>query len=321
MNHDLLMKRCINLGKKVLGKTYPNPNVGALLFYDGKIISEGFTQEHGKNHAEINAIKKVNDKEILKKSTLYVTLEPCSHHGKTPPCCEAIYNNNIKKVIIGINDPNKLVNGRGISFLISRNIDVKTNILENECKKLHKRFLTFQNKKRPYVILKWAESFDGFISPINKKNKRPYWISNKFSRQLVHKWRSQEHGILIGGQTYINDSPILNSRLWDKNDPKKFVLSNSINMKDSKFLKINYKSNLSAKQICEELYKNDIQSVIVEGGTRTITTFIEDGIWDEARIIISSKTLKEGTTSPKIQGKITRQFELSQDEVKFFIPN
>jgi len=321
MNHDLLMKRCINLGKKVLGKTYPNPNVGALLFYDGKIISEGFTQEHGKNHAEINAIKKVNDKEILKKSTLYVTLEPCSHHGKTPPCCEAIYNNNIKKVIIGINDPNKLVNGRGISFLRKKNIDVKTGILQSECKKLHKRFLTFQNKKRPYVILKWAESFDGFISPINKKNKRPYWISNKFSRQLVHKWRSQEHGILIGGQTYINDSPILNSRLWDKNDPKKFVLSNSINMKDSKFLKINYKSNLSAKQICEELYKNDIQSVIVEGGTRTITTFIEDGIWDEARIIISSKTLKEGTTSPKIQGKITRQFELSQDEVKFFIPN
>tara|TARA_B100001027_G_scaffold193690_1_gene149104 strand:- start:307 stop:1272 length:966 start_codon:yes stop_codon:yes gene_type:complete len=321
MNHDLLMKRCIDLGKKALGKTYPNPNVGALLFYDGKIISEGFTQEHGKNHAEINAIKKVNDKEILKKSTLYVTLEPCSHHGKTPPCCEAIYRKHIKKVMIGINDPNKLVNGRGISFLRKKNIDVKTGILQSECKKLHKRFLTFQNKKRPYVILKWAESFDGFISPINKKNKRPYWISNKFSRQLVHKWRSQEHGILIGGQTYINDSPILNSRLWDKNDPKKFVLSNSINMKDSKFLKINYKSNLSAKQICEELYKNDIQSVIVEGGTRTITTFIEDGIWDEARIIISSKTLKEGTTSPKIQGKITRQFELSQDEVKFFIPN
>ncbi len=321
MNHDLLMKRCIDLGKKALGKTYPNPNVGALLFYDGKIISEGFTQEHGKNHAEINAIKKVNDKEILKKSTLYVTLEPCSHHGKTPPCCEAIYRKHIKKVMIGINDPNKLVNGRGISFLRKKNIDVKTGILQSECKKLHKRFLTFQNKKRPYVILKWAESFDGFISPINKKNKRPYWISNKFSRQLVHKWRSQEHGILIGGQTYINDSPILNSRLWDKNDPKKFVLSNSINMKDSKFFKINYKSNLSAKQICEELYKNDIQSVIVEGGTRTITTFIEDGIWDEARIIISSKTLKEGTTSPKIQGKITRQFELSQDEVKFFIPN
>ena len=121
MNHDLLMKRCIDLGKKALGKTYPNPNVGALLFYDGKIISEGFTQEHGKNHAEINAIKKVNDREILKKSTLYVTLEPCSHYGKTPPCCEAIYNKQIRKVVIGINDPNKLVNGSGISFLRNNN--------------------------------------------------------------------------------------------------------------------------------------------------------------------------------------------------------
>ena len=321
MNHDLLMKRCIDLGKKALGKTYPNPNVGALLFYDGKIISEGFTQEHGKNHAEIDAIKKVNDREILKKSTLYVTLEPCSHYGKTPPCCEAIYNKQIKKVVIGINDPNKLVNGRGISFLRNNNIDVKTNILEIECKKLHKRFLTFQNKKRPYVILKWAESFDGFISPINKKNKRPFWISNKFSRQLVHKWRSQEHGILIGGKTYIDDSPILNSRLWDNNDPKKFVLTNNTNIKDSKFLKINYKNKLSAKQICEELYKSDVQSVIVEGGTKTLTTFINDGIWDEARIIQSSKTIVEGIKSPKIQGKIKSELELSNDRIKFIVSN
>ena len=321
MNHDLLMKRCIDLGKKALGKTYPNPNVGALLFYDGKIISEGFTQEHGKNHAEINAIKKVNDREILKKSTLYVTLEPCSHYGKTPPCCEAIYNKQIRKVVIGINDPNKLVNGRGISFLRNNNIDVKTNILEDECKKLHKRFLTFQNKKRPYVILKWAESFDGFISPINKKNKRPFWISNKFSRQLVHKWRSQEHGILIGGKTYIDDSPILNSRLWDNNDPKKFVLTNNTNIKDSNFLKINYKNKLSAKQICEELYKSDVQSVIVEGGTKTLTTFINDGIWDEARIIQSSKTIVEGIKSPKIQGKINSELELSNDRIKFIVSN
>ena len=321
MNHDLLMKRCIDLGKKALGKTYPNPNVGALLFYDGKIISEGFTKEHGKSHAEINVIKKVNDIEVLKKSTLYVTLEPCSHHGKTPPCCEAIYNKNIKKVVIGTNDPNKLVNGKGISFLRNNNVSVKTNILEDECKKLHKRFLTFQNKKRPYVILKWAETSDGFISPINKQNKRPFWISNKYSRQLVHKWRSQEHGILIGGQTYIDDSPILDSRLWDNNNPKKFILTSSINFKDSKFIKINHKSNLSAKQICDQLYKNNIQSVIVEGGTKTQSTFINDGIWDEARIIQSSKTIIEGVKSPKIQFKIRKEFQLSNDKIKFMISN
>jgi len=316
MNHDLLMKRCVSLGLKALGNTYPNPNVGALLFYDGKIISEGFTKEHGKNHAEINVMNKISDNEVLKKSTLYVTLEPCSHYGKTPPCCEAISNKRIKEVIVGINDPNKLVNGRGINYLKNNNIKVKTGILENECKKLHKRFLTFQNKKRPYIILKWAETLDGFISPKKQKNNRPYWISNIFSRQLVHKWRSQEHGILIGGKTYENDSPILNSRLWDNNNPEKFILTNNKNFKDSNYNKINDKNLFTVNEISNYLYNKNIQSIIVEGGSKTIENFINKGVWDEARIIQNSKELNDGVKSPKINGRLENEFQIMDDNIK-----
>ena len=320
MNHDLLMKRCVSIGLKALGNTYPNPNVGALLFYDGKIISEGFTKEHGKNHAEINVINKISDNEVLKKSTLYVTLEPCSHHGKTPPCCEAISNKKIKEVIVGINDPNKIVNGRGINYLKNNNIKVKTGILEKECKKLHKRFLTFQNKKRPYIILKWAETIDGFISPRNQKNNRPYWISNIFSRQLVHKWRSQEHGILIGGKTYENDSPILNSRLWNNKNPEKFILTNNKNFKDPNYTKINDKDFFTVHEICDYLYNKNIQSIIVEGGSKTIQNFIDKGIWDETRIIQNSKELNDGVKSPKINGRMKNEFQLMDDNIKIIYP-
>ena len=320
MNHDLLMKRCISLGLKALGNTYPNPNVGALLFYDGKIISEGFTKEHGSNHAEINVINKISDNEVLKKSTLYVTLEPCSHYGKTPPCCEAISNKKIKEVIVGINDPNKLVNGRGINYLKNNNIKVKSGILENECKKLHKRFLTFQNKKRPYIILKWAETLDGFISPKKQKNNRPYWISNIYSRQLVHKWRSQEHAILIGGKTYENDSPILNSRLWDNNNPEKFILTNNKNFKDSNYNKINDEDLFTVNEISDYLYNKNIQSIIVEGGSKTIENFINKGIWDEARIIQNSKELNDGVKSPKINGRLKNEFQLMDDNIKIICP-
>ena len=320
MNHDLLMKRCISLGLKALGNTYPNPNVGALLFYDGKIISEGFTKEHGKNHAEINVMNKISDNEVLKKSTLYVTLEPCSHYGKTPPCCEAISNKRIKEVIVGINDPNKLVNGRGINYLKNNNIKVKTGILENECKKLHKRFLTFQNKKRPYIILKWAETLDRFISPKKQKNNRPYWISNIYSRQLVHKWRSQEHAILIGGKTYENDSPILNSRLWDNNNPEKFILTNNKNFKDSNYNKINDEDLFTVNEISDYLYNKNIQSIIVEGGSKTIENFINKGVWDEARIIQNSKKLNDGIKSPKINGRLKNEFQLMDDNIKIICP-
>ena len=237
MNYELLMQRCVDIGNSVLGHTYPNPNVGALIYKDGKIISEGYTGSPGQNHAEINAIENINDKKYLENSTMVVTLEPCSHYGKTPPCTKKIIESKIKTVIIGCKDPNLLVNGSGIDQLINNNIDVKVGVLEKECLELHKRFFTFQTKKRPYIILKWAETDDGIISPNHKNNNRPYWISNDVSRQYVHKWRSQEHAILVGSKTVDFDNPLLNSRNWDNNNPIKIVIGNpKIKSKDTLYI-------------------------------------------------------------------------------------
>ena len=318
MDHQNLMQRCIDLGQKALGKTYPNPNVGCLLFYDGKIISESFTSKHGGNHAEINVINNVDDYDILKKSTLFVTLEPCSHYGKTPPCCNAIFKKNIKNVIIGCKDPNVLVNGGGINFLKDNNVSVKYGVLEDECKELHKRFFTFHKKRRPYIILKWAETNDGFISPTKNKSGRPYWISNNFSRQLVHKWRSQEHAILVGGATYRIDNPILDSRHWDKNNPSKFVITKNGKIQNKNFEIISNNHKVKIDELNKSLFKKNIQSIIVEGGKKTLDLFIKNNCWDEARIIKNEKKLFKGLKSPKINFKPNNEFKINDDLVQIF---
>ncbi len=318
MNHQKLMQRCINLGEKALGKTYPNPNVGSLLFYDGKIISESFTSEYGKNHAEINVMNKINDNDILKKSTLFVTLEPCSHFGKTPPCCNAIFNKKIKNVVIGCKDPNKLVNGGGINFLKSNNVNVEYGILEKECKDLHKRFFTFHKKKRPYIILKWAETSDGFISPPLNKSGRPFWISNKFSRQLSHKWRSKEHAILVGGQTFEIDNPILNARNWDCNDPHRFILTKSKKIYTNNFEIISNKKHLTVSEINDILFEKNIQSIIIEGGKKTIEMFINSNCWDEARVVVSKNKLNSGITSPVLNSRLIKEIMIDGDSIQFY---
>ena len=317
MNYELLMQRCVAIGNSALGHTYPNPNVGALIYKDGKIISEGYTGSSGQNHAEINAIENINDKKYLENSTMVVTLEPCSHYGKTPPCTKKIIESKIKTVIIGCKDPNLLVNGSGIDQLINNNIDVKVGVLENECLELHKRFFTFQTKKRPYIILKWAETDDGIISPKHKNNNRPYWISNDISRQYVHKWRSQEHAILVGSKTVDFDNPHLNSRNWDNNSPIKIVIGNpKIKSKDT--LYIHNGNDLNIENITNFLHKKNIQSVLVEGGNKTLKTFIENNIWDEARVFVSNKTFKEGIKAPKFD---TDQYEKIGDNKLYTIFN
>ena len=313
------MQRCINLGEKALGKTYPNPNVGSLLFYDGKIISESFTSEYGKNHAEINVINKINDNDILKKSTLFVTLEPCSHFGKTPPCCNAIFNKKIKNVVIGCKDPNELVNGGGINFLKSNDVNVEYGILEKECKDLHKRFFTFHEKKRPYIILKWAETIDGFISPSINKSGRPFWISNKFSRQLSHKWRSKEHAILVGGQTYEIDNPILNARNWDSNDPLRFILTKNKKIHNNNFEIISNKKHLTVNEINDILFEKNIQSIIIEGGKKTLEMFINSNCWDEARVVISKNKLNSGTKSPVLNSRLIKEIMIDGDSIQFYL--
>ena len=312
------MQRCINLGEKALGKTYPNPNVGCLLFYDGKIISEGYTSQAGQNHAEVNVINKINDSDILRKSTLYVTLEPCSHHGKTPPCCNAIFNKNIKRVVVGCKDPNELVNGGGIKYLNNKGVKVKVGVLENECRELHKRFFTYQNKKRPYIILKWAETSDGFISPLKNNTGRPFWISNKYTRQIVHKWRSQENAILVGSKTYITDNPILDSRNWNKNNPQRFIIAGNNKIQSKRFDIIRHDKTLSVDNINQILFEKNIQSILVEGGKKTLETFIKSGCWDEARIIKNEKKINNGIKSPIINSKINNVVQVDDDLIQTY---
>ena len=312
------MQRCINLGEKALGKTYPNPNVGCLLFYDGKIISEGYTSQAGQNHAEVNVINKINDSDILRKSTLYVTLEPCSHYGKTPPCCNAIFNKNIKKVVVGCKDPNELVNGGGIKYLNNKGVKVKVGVLENECRELHKRFFTYQNKKRPYIILKWAETSDGFISPLKNNTGRPFWISNKYTRQIVHKWRSQENAILVGSKTYITDNPILDSRNWNNNNPQRFIIARNNKIQNKRFDIIRHDKTLSVDNINQILFEKNIQSILVEGGKKTLETFIKSGCWDEARIIKNEKKINNGIRSPILNSKINNVLKVDDDLIQTY---
>ena len=317
MNYELLMQRCVAIGNSALGHTYPNPNVGALIYKDGKIISEGYTGSSGQNHAEINAIENINDKKYLENSTMVVTLEPCSHYGKTPPCTKKIIESKIKTVIIGCKDPNLLVNGSGIDQLINNSIDVKVGVLENECLELHKRFFTFQTKKRPYIILKWAETDDGIISPKHKNNNRPYWISNDVSRQYVHKWRSQEHAILVGSKTVDFDNPQLNSRNWDNNNPIKIVIGNpKIKSKDT--LYIHNGNDLNIKNITNFLHKKNIQSVLVEGGNKTLKTFIENNLWDEARVFTAPINLKDGTKAPDFNQQYSQDEQVANDHLKTY---
>ena len=330
--HEFYMSRCIEVAKKGIGTTYPNPCVGCIIVYKNTIISEAYSSKHGENHAEINAINKIKNKEKLKKSTLYVTLEPCSHFGKTPPCCIAISNHQIPKVVIGTVDNSSKVNGKGIKELEKNNIDVEFGILEKECKELHKNFLCFNKNKRPYYILKWAQSADKFISPINNSTNKPFWISSKHSRQLVHKWRSKENAILVGYNTVINDNPNLNVRDWKGKNPVRIIIDLENQLEDhynvfndqAKTIKITKNDidlySSSVFEISNFLFKKNIQSVIVEGGKKTLDQFIKNDLWDEARIFTSDKKIKKGLEAPKIKGKIILIKQIGSDKLKVLKP-
>lgn len=313
------MKRCIELASKEIGNTYPNPLVGCVIVYENKIIGEGSHQAYGDKHAEVNAINSVNDKNILKDSTLYVNLEPCNHYGKTPPCTDIILKYKIKNVVIGSSDPNRMVEGGGIERLEANGCNVTYGVLENECNHLNKRFFTYHKQKRPYVILKWAESNDGFISPI-KSEREVYWISGDKSKKLSHRWRSEEHSILVGVQTIIDDDPMLTTRLVDGKNPIRIILdpncriplNSKVFSKDSKTIILSKTENNSIEKniriinydkmefILRSLYDLKLQSVIIEGGAKTIKNFLDHDSWDSIRIFKSNQNLKNGIKSPKI---------------------
>ncbi len=322
MDDIKFMKRCIDLAKKGIGYTYPNPLVGSVVVHNNKIIGEGYHTKYGESHAEVNAINNVTDKELLSKSTLYVNLEPCNHHGKTPPCTEAIINNNIKRIVIGSRDPNRLVDGSGIDKLRSSGCDVIVGVMESECSDLNKRFFKYHKHKRPYIILKWAESKDGFISPLksNPSTRKVNWISGENSKILTHKWRSEEHSILVGVQTIIDDDPLLTTRFVDGKNPIRFVLDPNCRIpinskvlsqtsktiifsKKENNLITNYTKSLSFENIelvIKSLYNMKIQSVLIEGGTKTINHFINNDLWDSIRVFKSNKKIKDGIKSPNV---------------------
>ena len=328
--HEKYISRCIELGKLGIGNTYPNPSVGCCLVVDDKIIGEGYTSIAGGNHAEVNAINSVENKSLIKDSTIYVTLEPCCHHGKTPPCVDKIVANGIKKVVIGIKDPNPLVCGKGIEKLKENGVEVISGVLKNECIEHHKRFLSYIINKRPYIILKWAETADGFIAPKEKNINEPYWISNTKSRQLVHKWRSEEQAILVGAKTIREDDPRLTTRDWEGKNCDIYILSKKGFQKDYKIFKqdskvkildsqeIDYDKDI-VKQICDKLYADKILSIVVEGGTITLSNFIDSGVWDEIRVFKTKEKLASGIKGPKIKHKSSKKFDVGDNKLEFYL--
>ena len=318
------MKRCHELAKRALGSTYPNPLVGSIIVHDNVIIGKGWHKQAGGAHAEVNAINQVINKNLLKKSTLYVNLEPCSHFGKTPPCSDLIISSKIPRVVIGSNDPNPKVAGNGIKKLKAAGCEVVTHVLQKESDFLNRRFFTFHKKKRPYVILKWAQTKDSLIAPLSDKNKKTeiFWISNSISKQQAHQWRSEEAAILVGVQTVVNDNPKLTTREWAGKNPLRLIIDPSARtpvdssvhsdseptifftnhktgtfLKNKKYIKI---EPFSIEKILQNCYENEIQSIIVEGGLITLQKFIDAKLWDEARIFSSNKELIKGVKAPKI---------------------
>lgn len=314
------MYRALDLARLGFGNVSPNPMVGCVIVHNDKIIGEGFHQVCGGPHAEVNAINSVKDKSLLGQSIAYVSLEPCAHVGKTPPCAHLLAEHHLKKVVISTVDPNPLVAGKGIDILRNAGIEVETSMLEKEGQDLNKRFFTSITKSRPYIILKWAETADGFIA---RKNYDSKWISNEFSRKLVHKWRSEEDAILVGKNTALHDNPTLNVRDWEGKDPLRIVIDHQLQldpslslfnqkiaticynlvkneqMKNLDFVKLNENNFLN--ELLDDLHKRGIQSLLIEGGAFTTNSFIKAGQWDEARFFRSETCFGDGISAPQLK--------------------
>ena len=336
---EVFMRRALELAALGIGSVSPNPLVGSVIVHEGKIIGEGWHKKYGEAHAEVNAVDNVVDKDLLKESTVYVNLEPCSHFGKTPPCADMLIAHRVKKVVVANLDSNPLVAGNGIKKLRAEGIEVITGILDKQGNELNKRFFTFMEKQRPYIILKWAETADGFIARENYDSK---WISGESSRQLVHKWRSEEDGILVGAKTVAHDNPQLNVRDWTGRNPVRIVidrflkLDNKLNVFDKKQKTILYNlirneehPNLNIVRIDEDgfvfnlvkdLYKKKIQSVIIEGGATTLNFFLALGLWDEARVFKSSRFFNKGIPAPSLEGRLVESYPIESDTLRVFVP-
>ncbi|WPV01598.1 bifunctional diaminohydroxyphosphoribosylaminopyrimidine deaminase/5-amino-6-(5-phosphoribosylamino)uracil reductase RibD [Mucilaginibacter sp. cycad4] len=342
LEHEKYMRRCLELAQLGAGYVSPNPMVGAVVVHDGRIIGEDYHQKYGQAHAEVNAIAQVTQKfdnhaELLKNAIIYVSLEPCAHYGKTPPCADLIIKQQIPKVIVGCRDPFAQVDGKGIEKLQAAGIEVITGVLEQECQWLNRRFFTKVQKHRPYIILKWAQTQDGFFAPADGGQ---FWITGLQSRKLVHKWRSEEDAILVGKNTVLSDDPQLNTRYWDGPSPKRVVidrrleLDKGLNVFDNsvetlifnevkfdmdgknRYIALEDFERFVPQYILYQLYLQDIQSVIIEGGARTLDAFIEAGLWDEARIFTGDKVLNKGIKAPQITGILADEYPVGADRLQ-----
>ncbi|MFW5793212.1 MAG: bifunctional diaminohydroxyphosphoribosylaminopyrimidine deaminase/5-amino-6-(5-phosphoribosylamino)uracil reductase RibD [Bacteroidota bacterium] len=342
--HEKYMKRCIELASNGLGYTTPNPMVGCIIVHKGVIIGEGFHREYGKAHAEVNAINSVKNPELLPHSTLYVSLEPCSHFGKTPPCTDLIIQKGIKNVIIGSKDININVSGNGIEKLRKHNISVLSGILEQECNELNKRFICYHLKKRPYIVLKWAQTADAYIDTDRdiSKTTRPTWITSENLKMLVHQWRHDEQAIIVGTNTALADNPKLNIREWHGKNPIRIVIDqklslpkslalfdNSIpsiifNEKEDKvrgnsdYIKIDFNKD-PENRILEILYEKQIQSLIIEGGQILLQSFIDKGLWDEARVFHGNQYFGKGKKAPEIHSNTIYNYVIENEKLSHLI--
>jgi len=318
------MSRCLQLAKRAGGHVAPNPMVGAVLVCDGVIIGEGYHRHFGEDHAEPNAIHSVKDSALLKRATMYVSLEPCSHYGKTPPCADLIVLSGIPRIIIGTLDPNPKVSGRGVAKLRKAGIDVTVGVMEDECRELNKRFFIFQEQKRPYVLLKWAQTQDGFMDRLRTDcAELPLLISNNITKQLTHKMRSENQAILVGANTVLLDNPTLNVRNWSGKSPIRiaidrqgripenfnvldgsiptiiFTEKEQVNKHNVEYVKIDFDDD-RLKIILQKIYERNIHSVMVEGGASILTSFIQAGLWDEANIEVSQQRIATGVAAPNL---------------------
>jgi len=353
--HETYMQQCLQLAVKGLGHVAPNPMVGCVIVCDGKIIGEGYHQKYGEGHAEVNAINSVADKALLKRAVLYVNLEPCTHQGKTPPCANLIMEYGMPQVVIGSVDANPLVSGGGIRKLTDSGCNVTTGVMEKECRELNRRFFAFYEKKRPYILLKWAQTKDGYISSKFRvqsseleeklKNYTIDWISNETSRKLVHRWRSEEQAIMVGTNTVLLDNPRLTVRDWEGNNPVRIIIDKWLRVpvhyhvydktvstivftgveKESEsnleFVLVDFDKDV-IKQILEKLYQRQIQSIMVEGGEQILNTFIQDNLWDEARVLIADRKFGVGINAPDISGKnVTSRENIGGDELLVYRNN
>ncbi len=332
---EVYMRRCIDLARAGIGHVSPNPMVGSVIVYKDTIIGEGYHHEYGKAHAEVNAIDSVTDKSLLKEATLYVNLEPCSHYGKTPPCADRIILEGIPRVVIGNIDPFSEVNGRGIEKLRNAGVKVTVGVLEKKCSELNKTFFTFHEKRRPYIILKWAETADGFIA---RKDFSSKWISNPYSRMLVHQWRSEIDAVMVGANTAIHDNPSLTVRETKGRNPIRitmlrdgilplgfhlldgeartiiFTENKSISHPNVEYVPIEFSANLP-EQILAYLYTQNIQSILIEGGANLLSQFISKNLWDEARIFKAPVHFDEGIPAPVLDGELVEKITVDTDEL------